>query len=167
MKVAIDADIAGVSLKHILVEDLRSMGIEVDDLNHAGSRAEGIDYPDIAFNLARRIGDKTYERGILICGTGLGMAMCACKVPGVYAGTCHDVYSAERLRKSNDAQIITLGERVIGPELAKMIVRAWLAAEFAGGGSLPKVERMHELEAGILKAGHLTSEGGIDAAPHQ
>ena len=70
-----------------------------------------------------------------MCGTGLGMAMIANKVEGVFAGTCHDVYSAERLKKSNDAQVLTMGARVIGPELAKMIVDAWLRSEFQGGGS--------------------------------
>jgi ribose 5-phosphate isomerase B len=74
------------------------------------------------------------------------MAMIANKVEGVFAGTCHDVYSAERLKKSNDAQILTMGARVIGPELAKMIVDAWLASEFQGGGSIPKVEKMRQLE---------------------
>jgi len=72
--------------------------------------------------------------------------MIANKVEGVFAGTCHDVYSAERLRKSNDAQVLTMGARVIGPELAKMIVDAWLQSEFQGGGSAPKVEKMRQLE---------------------
>jgi ribose 5-phosphate isomerase B len=75
------------------------------------------------------------------------MAIIANKVGGVYAGVCHDVYSAERLVKSNDANILTMGQRVVGPELAKTVVSAWLRAEFEGGGSLPKVRRMRELEA--------------------
>ena len=74
------------------------------------------------------------------------MAMIANKVEGVYAGVCHDVFSAERLRKSNDAQVLTMGARVIGPELAKTIVSAWLVSEFQGGGSQPKVDQMRELE---------------------
>ncbi len=72
--------------------------------------------------------------------------MIANKVEGIFAGTCHDVFSAERLRKSNDAQIITMGERVIGPELAKTIIDAWLRSEFEGGGSAPKVQQMRDLE---------------------
>ncbi len=87
-----------------------------------------------------------YDRGILICGTGLGMAMIANKVEGVFAGTCHDVFSAERLKKSNDANVLTMGARVIGPELAKMIVDAWLNSEFAGGGSTAKVDQLKTLE---------------------
>ena len=90
--------------------------------------------------------DGSFGRGILICGTGLGMAMIANKVEGVYAGVCHDVYSAERLRKSNDAQVLTMGARVIGSELAKTIVDAWLQSEFQGGGSQPKVDQMRSLE---------------------
>ena len=74
------------------------------------------------------------------------MAMIANKVEGVFAGTCHDVFSAERLRKSNGAQIITMGERVVGTELAKIIINAWLKSEFEGGGSTPKVKQMRELE---------------------
>lgn len=146
MKIAIDADSAGMHLKRIIFKYLREMKADVTDLDYMAGRTDPVDYPDIAFNLARKIQDKTYDRGILICGTGLGMAMCACKVPGVYAGTCHDVYSAERMCKSNDAQIITMGERVIGPELAKTIIRAWLAAKFSGGASLKKVARMREME---------------------
>ena len=80
------------------------------------------------------------------------MAMIANKVQGVYAGVCHDVFSAERLRKSNDAQVLTMGARVIGPELAKTIVSAWLKSEFQGGGSQPKVDQMRELERKSFKS---------------
>ena len=145
MKVVIDCDDAAVNLKKCLVDHLRSKGIEVIDLDFAGQNP-GAMYPEIGYNLALKIKDKEFERGILICGTGLGMAMIANKVETVYAGVCHDVYSAERLRKSNDAQVLTMGERVIGVELAKTIVDAWLNSEFQGGGSTAKVEQMHQLE---------------------
>ena len=144
MRVAIDSDDAGIELKRILIEHLRSLGITVQDLDMLGGRK--VDYPDIGYNLALRVSQKEFDRGILICGTGLGMSMIANKVAGVYAGVCHDVYSAERLRKSNDAQIITMGARVIGPELAKTIVSAWLQSEFDGGRSASKVARMRQLE---------------------
>jgi ribose 5-phosphate isomerase B len=144
MKVAIDCDEAGLPLKPILVEQLRALGVETVDLNFLG-QSQG-DYPDIGHHLARRVATGEFERGILICGTGLGMAMVANKVEGIFAGTCHDVYSAERLCKSNNAQILTMGARVIGPELAKMIVAAWVKSSFEAGRSLPKVERMRELE---------------------
>jgi ribose 5-phosphate isomerase B len=105
-----------------------------------------VDYPDIAVQVARDIAAHKAERGILICGTGIGMAITANKVPGVYAAQAHDTYSAERARKSNNAQIVTMGARVIGPELAKQIVDAWMASEFQGGGSQRKVEKIKQIE---------------------
>jgi ribose 5-phosphate isomerase B len=144
MRIAVDCDQAGVELKRVIVEHLRGSGVDVEDLDMLAS--EKVDYPDIGFSLAQGVAAGRYDRGVLICGTGLGMCMIANKVPGVYAGVCHDVYSAERLRKSNDAQIITLGARVIGTELAKSIVSAWLKAEFEPERSARKVERMRELE---------------------
>ena len=144
MKVAFDCDDAGLPLKQVILEHLDELGVDAVDLHLL---AQGkTDYPDIGYNLARRVAAKEFERGILVCGTGLGMAMVANKVAGVFAGTCHDTYSAERLCKSNAAQVLTLGARVVGPELAKAIVSAWIHSRFEGGRSLPKVERMRELE---------------------
>ena len=145
MRVVIDCDDAAIERKKIIIKHLCSKGVEVTDLDYLGSH-QGAFYPEIGYNLAQKIKDGQYERGILICGTGLGMAMIANKVQGVYAGVCHDVFSAERLRKSNDAQVLTMGARVIGPELAKTIVDAWLVSEFQGGGSTAKVQQMRELE---------------------
>lgn len=145
MKIVIDCDDAALSLKATIIEYLQKQGQEVTDLDYLGSHP-GAYYPEIGYNLALKIQDGSFERGILICGTGLGMAMIANKVEGVYAGVCHDVFSAERLRKSNNAQVLTMGARVIGPELAKTIVGAWLKSEFQGGGSQPKVDQMHALE---------------------
>lgn len=146
MKICIDCDDAAVNLKKVLFDHLKSKGIDITDLNYSTSQGRAAMYPEIGFNLAKQIANGKYDRGISICGTGLGMAMIANKVEGVYAGVCHDVFSAERLRKSNDAQVITMGERVIGPELAKTIIDAWLLSEFQGGGSTAKVNQMHELE---------------------
>jgi len=145
MRIVIDCDDAATGLKQVLVDHLKSKGIQVDDLNLLGKKAEAM-YPEIGYNLALKIQNAEYDRGILICGTGLGMAIIANKVEKVYAGVCHDVFSAERLRKSNNAQIITMGARVIGPELAKTIIDAWLLSEFQGGNSQPKVDQIHELE---------------------
>lgn len=151
MRIAIDSDDAGTELKRVISEHLRSLGADVEDLDL--SKGSKVDYPDIGYNLATRVADKEFDRGVLICGTGLGMAMIANKVAGVFAGSCHDVYSAERLRKSNNAQILTLGARVVGPELAKAVVSAWLKSEFEAGRSMPKVERMRELEK-LSRKGH-------------
>jgi ribose 5-phosphate isomerase B len=144
MKTAIDCDDAATDLKAVLFDHLKSRGVDVTDLNYSGRHKAH--YPEIGHHLARKIQSGDYDRGILICGTGLGMAMIANKVEGVYAGVCHDVFSAERLKKSNDANVLTLGARVIGSELAKMIVDAYLASEFQGGGSTEKVQQMRDLE---------------------
>jgi len=145
MKVVIDCDDAAIELKKIIIAHLQNRDVEVTDLHYLEDN-KGAFYPEIGYNLALKIQDGSFQRGILICGTGLGMAMIANKVKGVYAGVCHDVFSAERLRKSNDAQVMTMGARVIGPELAKTIVDAWLKSEFQGGGSQPKVDQMRQLE---------------------
>lgn len=144
-KLAIDSDDAGNNLKKIIFSYIKDKGYDITDLNYAGAKANSF-YPEIGYNLATKIKEGQYLRGILICGTGLGMAMVANKVEGILAGVCHDTFSAERLVKSNNAQIITLGERVVGAELAKKVIDAWLNAEFQGGSSLPKVEQLKAIE---------------------
>ena len=151
MKIAIDSDLNGVLLKEQILSFLNNRtDIKIYDLHYLNKFPER-DYPDVALNMATEIKDKRYDRGILICGTGLGMAICANKVPGIYAGACHDVYSAERLVKSNNAQILTLGAFVIGIEAAKKVVEAWASSNFEGGRSLPKVTRLKEIEGEIYK----------------
>ncbi len=145
MKIVIDADDAAFSLKSVVVAHLESMGVEVEDLNYNGIKPDAA-YPEVGYHLAKKVRDEKLDRAILICGTGLGMAMIANKVEGVYAGVCHDTYSAERLRESNNAQVLTMGARVVGDELAKTIVDAWLKAEYRGGRSAPKVDTMRNLE---------------------
>ncbi len=105
-----------------------------------------IDYPDVAARLASGIAAGMWDRGILVCGTGIGMAIAANKVVGVRAAQAHDVYSADRARKSNDAQIVTLGARVVGVEVAKLVVTTFLSAEFAGGASTRKVDKLKALD---------------------
>ncbi|MDX2430151.1 MAG: RpiB/LacA/LacB family sugar-phosphate isomerase [Bacteroides sp.] len=145
MRIVIDADDAAFNLKKELVAHLQSKDIDVEDLDYNGTKADAT-YPEVGYNLALKVQAEKLDRAILICGTGLGMAMIANKVEGVYAGVCHDVYSAERLRASNNAQVLTMGERVVGVELAKTIVDAWLKAEYQGGRSAPKVDIMRQLE---------------------
>ena len=145
LTIAIGADDAATDLKNLIKSHLQSKGIEVVDFSHdIGDNA--LMYPDIAYNLASAISEDAYQRGILLCGTGIGMAIVANKVPGVRAAQCHDTFSAERARKSNNAQVLTLGARVIGPELAKNIVNVWLDSEYEGGGSAPKVEKIDYYE---------------------
>ena len=140
MSVAIGADEAAFDLKEILKAYLKGRGIEVVD--YGAFDKTPVLYPDIAVKVAEAVAAGKHPRGILMCGTGIGMAISANKVPGIRAANCHDTYSAQRARKSNDAQILTMGARVIGPELAKTIVDAWLDSEFEGGGSAPKVEKI-------------------------
>lgn len=144
MTIAIGCDEAAYALKETLKEELAGLGLEVTD--YGTHDAKPVLYADIAVALAKQVAAGRHERGILLCGTGIGVAISANKVPGVRAAQCHDVYSAERARKSNDAQILCMGARVIDPELAKTIMRAWLASEFEAGRSLPKIERIKEYE---------------------
>ncbi len=149
MKIAIGCDEAGCGLKHIIIDLLQSEGIEVMD---EGCRDdEVVLYPNIAEKVSNIVADGKADRGILICGTGIGMAMAANKVKGIRAAVCHDPFSTERSRKSNDAQIMCMGARVIGPELAKMLVKLWLTCDFAGGGSAPKVEAIKQMEEKYYK----------------
>ncbi len=149
--VAIGSDEAGFQLKILISGLLREEGLEVTDF---GCESEDpVDYPDVAFALAKAVSRGEHDRGILICGTGIGMAITANKVPGVRAAQAHDPYSAERARMSNDAQILALGARVIGPELARSIVRAWLRAEFAGGNSARKVDKITAGEEALGRVG--------------
>jgi ribose 5-phosphate isomerase B len=142
--IALGADEAGYELKSRISRFLIELGYDVADYgvhDHTPTL-----YPDIALEVARGIVDGLHQRAILICGTGIGMAITANKVPGVRAAVCHDPLSAERSRKSNDCQVMALGSRIVAPELAIRLVQIWLTSEFAGGRSLPKVARIAEIE---------------------
>ncbi len=146
MRIAVGCDNAAVELKNALKEFLAyEKGIHLCDMGVFSDKDPEL-YPDIAERVAVAVARGEFERGILLCGTGLGMSITANKVPGIRAALCHDVYSAERARKSNDAQIITMGARVIGVESAKTILKAWLGSEFGGGSSVPKVQRMIDID---------------------
>ena len=150
MPIAIGCDEAAFDLKLVLMLALKEDGHEVDDFGTFDTKP--VLYPDIAFAAAQSIVDGRNDRAVLLCGTGIGMAISANKVPGIRAAQCHDTYSAERARTSNDAQVITMGARVIGPELAKSILRVWLASEFEPARSGPKVARIREFEKATAKA---------------
>jgi ribose 5-phosphate isomerase B len=145
MRILVGSDHNGFGLKEDLAEYMKSMGHEVIDLGVRGED-ETTDYPDVAVALAERIRAGESDRGLLICGTGIGMAIAANKVSGVRAACCHDPYSAERARRSNNAQVITMGAQIIACHLARAILDHWLASEFAGGRSLPKVEKLIHLD---------------------
>jgi len=148
MKIAVGCDHNGLELKNLICQFLTDRSVEYRDFGTMTSKP--VDYPDIAKLVAIAVAKGEFNRGILICGTGLGMAMAANKVRGIRAATCHDVFSAERAIKSNDAQIMTMGAQVIGSEHAKMLVDAWLRSEFQGGRSAPKVAKIMEIEKNNL-----------------
>lgn len=143
MKIAIGADSAGKPLLDVIAAHLAGkQGVEVNDLSQSGF------YADLSKVVADSVLDGSNERAILFCGTGIGVCISANKVPGIRAALTHDTYSAERAAKSNNAQIITMGARVIGPELAKSIVDTWLASEFdANGPSAGNVEAIDRLDS--------------------
>ena len=144
MKIVAAADHGGFEMKNQIVEDLRKQGFAVEDLGT--NSADSVDYPDFAEKATAKVLAGQADLGILVCGTGIGMAMTANKFPGIFAAVCHDIYSAERARLSNDANLLCMGARVIGPELAKMIAREWLSLTFQDGSSTPKVAAMHEID---------------------
>ncbi len=147
MRVALGSDDAGFGLKEVIRRHLEEKGIATHNFGVASAEpVEDLDYPDVACGVAEAVAAGRVDRAILVCGTGIGMAITANKVPGVRAAQAHDVYSAERARKSNDAQVLTMGARVIGPELAKSIVDAWLGSDFGGGASTRKVEKMNRVD---------------------
>jgi len=109
-----------------------------------------VDYPDIGGKVAQAVAEGRFEHGILVCSTGIGMSMAANKVPGVRAALCHDVFSARRSREHNDANVLCLGESVMGEGLVKEIVTAYLGAKFEGGRHVQRLEKLRELEYGCL-----------------
>ena len=148
LRVAIGGDEAAFELKEVLIAHVRALGHEVEDFGTYN--AEPILYPDVAFEVATAIKEGRFDRGVLVCGTGIGVAISANKVPGVRAAQAHDTYSAGKARTSNDAQIVTLGARVVGPELAKEIVSTFLGQLFPGGPSAEKLARIAEYEARLV-----------------
>ena len=144
MRIAIGADANAVELKEIIKEHLIGRGHEVIDFGlQAG---EDVDYPDVGEPVARAVAAGEVERAVLICGTGLGMAIVANKVHGVRAAAVTDPYSAERAIKSNNAQVLCLGSLVVGRNVAPLLVDHWLDGEFAGGGSARKVAKIEDLD---------------------
>ena len=137
-KVAIGCDPNAAELKHVLKKHLEETGYQTEDYG-----SDDPIYANVAFAVAEAIAAGKHERGILLCGTGIGVCIAANKVPGAYAALCSDAYSTERSRKSNNANIMTMGSQVVGPELAKALVSIWMKSEYVPGGrSEPKVQRI-------------------------
>ena len=144
MKVAIGADHGGYRLKEDIKGLLEDLGVDYKDFGTHST--ESVDYPDVALPVAQSVADGLFDRGILIWGTGIGIGIAANKVKGIRAALVHDTFSAHASREHNDANILTMGERVIGPGLARDIVTIWLATDFEGGRHERRVEKIMAIE---------------------
>ena len=144
MRIALGADHAGVDLKDLLARIITEAGHEVADLGTHGS--ESVDYPDFAAAVAKAVSGGEAELGVLVCGTGIGVAIAANKVPGVRAATCNDLFTARMARAHNDANIVTLGARVVGEGVAREIVEIFLATPYEGGRHARRVAKIGALE---------------------
>jgi ribose 5-phosphate isomerase B len=144
MRVAIGADHAGFSLKEAIKGLLAGLGIEVQDFGTASDQS--VDYPDFAARVARGVAEGAFERGILVCGTGIGMAMAANKVAGVRAAPVTGLEGARLSRQHNDANVLALGARLTAPALALDIVRTFLDTPFEGGRHQRRVDKISDLE---------------------
>ena len=144
MRIAIGSDHAGFAMKQMIVGLLSELGHSCEDFGCFNSNS--VDYPDIARPVAEAVSKKNFDRGILVCSTGIGMSIVANKVPGIRAAVCHDTFSARRAREHNDANVLCLGEWVIGQGLMREIVTTYLSADFAGGRHARRVEKIHAME---------------------
>lgn len=145
--IVIGCDNAAVNLKNALVDMLRKENYEVEDVG-TFSKDDDIVYPLIAEQVCHKIAESNFmKRGVLVCGTGIGMCMTANKVKGIRAAVCHDIFSAQRSILSNNGNVICFGERVIGEELAKTILREWVKLKFIDGPSTPKVQEIINVES--------------------
>ena len=143
--IAIGGDHGGSELKEHIKKHLDEIGEEYKD--YGTYSEESVDYPDCAAPVCKAIQDKTADKGILICGTGIGISIAANKHKGIRAALCSDVYSAKMTKQHNNANIICLGGRVTGRELAFMIVDTWLNTEFEGGRHEARIEKIHKIES--------------------
>jgi ribose 5-phosphate isomerase B len=148
-KVAIGCDPNAAGLKQVIKEHLKELSFDCEDYG-----SDDTVYANVAIRVAEAVSRGDYDRGILICGTGIGMSIAANKVRGAFAALCSDAYSAERARKSNNANIMTMGSQVVGAELAKTLVSIWMSSEYTPGGrSEPKVRRIVEYDRSRAAAG--------------
>ncbi|MGM0437288.1 MAG: ribose 5-phosphate isomerase B [Bacillota bacterium] len=144
MKIAIGSDHAGYQLKEEIKSLLEEKGLFYQDMGTDSE--ESVDYPDFAYKVAKGVADNNFDKGILICGTGIGMSIAANKVNGVRAALCHNVFSAKSTRNHNDSNVLTMGSRVVAKGLAREIVKAWLGEEFDGGRHQRRVEKINDIE---------------------
>ena len=149
MKVVLASDHRGYKLKGSLKKFLEEREMEFLDVGTFS--ADSVDYPDFAMLAAEKVSRGDYDRGILICGSGIGMCIVANKFPGVRAAVCHDVSAAEKSRKHNDSNMLGLGADVINEELARKTLHVWLETKFEGGRHLRRIQKISEIESRLGK----------------
>lgn len=150
MKIAIASDHRGFETKLKLLGEIKALHHEILDLGPYA--IEMVDYPDYAFSVAKAVADHVVDRGILICGTGIGMCIAANKVAGVRAAPCHDVVSAQMSRRHNDANIMCLSADLLSPELSSRMLILWLQTEFEGGRHARRVDKIKNIEIGMMES---------------
>jgi len=152
MKIVLGCDHAGFQIKQIVLETIRKAGHQVLDVGT--NSPEPVDYPDIAERVGKAIVEKRAQRGILLCGSGVGACIAANKIPGVYAGVCHDAYSAHQAVEHDDMNVLCLGSRIIGPEIARELTKAYLSARFSKEERhRRRVEKIRKIEAAFSGKG--------------
>ncbi len=144
MKIAVGSDHAGFALKEKIKEKLRQEGYEVQDFGT--NSTESMDYPDTATPLAAAVAAGVFEKGILVCGSGIGMSITANKQKGIRAALCHNLFTAQSSREHNDANVLCLGERILEPDLALQMVDIWLKTPFAGGRHQRRIDKITAFE---------------------
>ncbi|MBZ5749126.1 MULTISPECIES: ribose 5-phosphate isomerase B [Metabacillus] len=148
MKVAVASDHGGINIHREIIALLKELNIEFEDM---GCNCEtSVDYPDYALPVAERVANGEFDRGILICGTGIGMSIAANKVKGIRCALVHDMFSAQATREHNDSNVLAMGERVIGPGLAREIAKIWLTTDYLGGRHANRVGKIGEYEKNHL-----------------
>lgn len=143
-KIILGSDHGGFELKEVLKKFLMDLSYDVEDVGTHST--ESVDYPDYAHLVAREVAQDKGWRGVVIDGAGVGSAIAANKVPGIRAATCHDIYTARNSRQHNDANVLTLGSRVLGIDVAKEILKVWLETDFGGGRHKKRVDKITEIE---------------------
>ena len=146
-KIAIASDHGGFDLKENIIAFLLKKGLEIDNLG--AHSTDSVDYPDYGIKLAQAITDKKFVRGILICGTGVGMSIVVNRFPGIRGTLCSDVYTAKMCREHNDSNILIMGGRVIEVSLAIEILETWLSSEFEGGRHQRRLDKIKEIDANL------------------
>lgn len=149
MKIAIGCDHGGIVLKDAVLAELKGRGIEVKDMGCFDSSS--VDYPDFALAVAEEVSSGRCEKGILMCGTGIGIAIAANKVKGIRCAVCHNVFTATMSAEHNNANILSMGGRVVSPALAVQMVRAWLDTPFGGGRHAGRVAKITAIEEKYFK----------------